>query len=50
MMPNGWKDCSDCTIPHFDYKHIIKKLVECYEAQLAQESEFEEPDKSTISL
>lgn len=28
MLDNGWKDCSNCTIPHFNYDYIIAKLRE----------------------
>jgi Zn-finger protein len=30
ILPNGIKDCSACTIPHFNYKFIIDKLAEVY--------------------
>ena len=26
----GIKDCSECLIPHYNYLHVIKKLVELY--------------------
>lgn len=26
ILPNGYKDCSCCTIPHFDYNYVIEKL------------------------
>ena len=26
ILDNKWKDCSECTIPHFNYDYIIKKL------------------------
>jgi len=28
MLDNGWKDCSNCTIPHFNYDYIVSKLRE----------------------
>ena len=28
ILENGWKDCSNCVIPHFNYDYIIKKLRE----------------------
>lgn len=28
LLENGIKDCSDCTIPHYNYDYIIKKLSE----------------------
>lgn len=28
MLKNNVKDCSDCTIPHYNYNYIIKKLSE----------------------
>lgn len=28
ILENGWKDCKNCTIPHFDYDYIIKKLMD----------------------
>lgn len=27
-LPNGIKDCSNCTVPHFCYDHVVKKLME----------------------
>jgi putative acetyltransferase len=27
-LSNGIKDCSNCTVPHFHYAHVIKKLTE----------------------
>ena len=27
-LPNGIKDCSNCTVPHFRYDHILAKLME----------------------
>lgn len=27
-LPNGIKDCSSCTVPHFRYDHILAKLME----------------------
>lgn len=27
MLENGIKDCSNCTIPHYDYDYVIKKLI-----------------------
>lgn len=27
-LSNGWKDCSDCLLPHRDYDYVISKLVE----------------------
>ena len=27
-LANGIKDCSNCTVPHFHYDHILKKLME----------------------
>ena len=27
-LPNGIKDCSNCTVPHFHYTHVLKKLME----------------------
>lgn len=26
ILDNGWKDCSDCLIPHYDYDYIVNKL------------------------
>ena len=31
VLSNGWKDCSNCTIPHFNYDYIINKLTELRE-------------------
>lgn len=28
LLKNGIKDCSDCTMPHYNYDYIIKKLSE----------------------
>ncbi len=28
LLPNGKKDCTLCTLPHFNYEYIIKKLSE----------------------
>lgn len=28
ILDNGVKDCSNCTIPHFNYDYVIKKLME----------------------
>lgn len=28
FLPNNLKDCSNCTIPHFNYDYIIDKLKE----------------------
>lgn len=28
LLKNGVKDCSNCTIPHYNYDYIIKKLSE----------------------
>ena len=28
FLPNGIKDCSNCTVPHFHYDHVLKKLME----------------------
>lgn len=28
ILENGIKDCSNCTIPHFNYDYIIQKLTE----------------------
>jgi len=27
-LPNGWKDCSNCLLPHFNYDYIVNKLME----------------------
>lgn len=26
ILDNGWKDCSNCLIPHFNYDYIVEKL------------------------
>lgn len=26
ILDNGWKDCSDCILPHYNYDYIIQKL------------------------
>ena len=26
ILDNGWKDCSNCTIPHYSYDYVIQKL------------------------
>lgn len=26
MLDNGWKDCSACLIPHYNYDYVIDKL------------------------
>lgn len=26
IMKNGCKDCSACTVPHFDYDYVLQKL------------------------
>ena len=26
MLDNGWKDCSKCLIPHYNYDYVIDKL------------------------
>jgi Zn-finger protein len=31
VLSNGWKDCTDCVIPHYDYDYIIKKLRELHD-------------------
>jgi Zn-finger protein len=28
ILPNGWKDCTSCTRPHFEYDYIQSKLNE----------------------
>ena len=28
MLPNGIKDCTNCTLPHTDYDRVIQKLME----------------------
>jgi len=28
VLSNGWKDCSQCTLPHFSYDYIVNKLIE----------------------
>lgn len=33
MLDNGWKDCSQCLIPHYDYDYIMSKLVELHNNQ-----------------
>lgn len=30
LLDNGWKDCTDCVIPHYDYDYIISKLTELH--------------------
>lgn len=27
ILPNGWKDCTNCTIPHFNYLYVLNKLM-----------------------
>lgn len=27
ILDNGWKDCSKCTLPHYDYDYVIYKLI-----------------------
>ena len=31
-LANGIKDCSNCTVPHFHYEHVLKKLTEGWKA------------------
>lgn len=31
MLDNGWKDCTNCLIPHNNYDYIIDKLKELHE-------------------
>jgi Zn-finger protein len=31
ILDNGWKDCSDCVIPHYDYDFVIDKLRKLHE-------------------
>lgn len=26
VLKNGWKDCSKCLLPHYDYDYIIDKI------------------------
>lgn len=28
VLQNNVKDCSNCTIPHYNYDYVIKKLIE----------------------
>lgn len=30
ILDNGWKDCSNCFIPHQNYQYIIEKLKKLY--------------------
>lgn len=30
LLENGWKDCSPCIIPHYNYDYIINRLVELH--------------------
>ncbi|HHT76497.1 MAG TPA: metal-binding protein [Clostridiaceae bacterium] len=30
MLQNGLKDCSNCTLPHYEYDLIVNKLIEKY--------------------
>lgn len=27
LLPNGKKDCTNCTLPHYNYDYVIDKLV-----------------------
>lgn len=31
ILENGWKDCENCLIPHFNYEYIIDKLKELHD-------------------
>lgn len=31
VLDNGWKDCSNCLIPRYNYDYIINKLIELHE-------------------
>lgn len=31
MLDNGWKDCTNCLIPHYNYEYIVSKLVELHD-------------------
>ena len=26
MLDNGWKDCSSCTLPHYNYDFIVEQI------------------------
>lgn len=30
VLNNGWKDCSNCVIPHYRYDYIVDKLRELH--------------------
>lgn len=30
VLPNGIKDCTNCTLPHYDYELINRRLIEKY--------------------
>jgi len=36
-LANGWKDCSACTLPHFDYDGVIAKIRAAHEGSGSQE-------------
>lgn len=44
MLPNGWKDCSKCIIPHNEdmYDYITHKLVELNNTKLIKEGMYYE--------
>lgn len=31
ILNNGWKDCTACLIPHYNYDYVINKLVELHD-------------------
>lgn len=34
ILENGWKDCSECVMPHFDYDYIVSKLIELHNKEI----------------
>lgn len=35
ILDNGWKDCSNCLIPHLSYDYIVRKLTQNHDKEIA---------------
>lgn len=38
ILKNGWKDCSQCLLPHYNFKYIINKMIDLHSQKCYNDS------------